>query len=60
MASSLCRRLFSKHLKWLTSLINLHCNRVDVKEIGISLIDSAQDRDYWSALVNAALNLCVL
>ena len=22
-------------------------------------VDSAQDRDYWRALVNAALNLCV-
>jgi hypothetical protein len=30
------------------------------KEIGIitrNWIDSAQDRDYWRALVNAALNL---
>ena len=33
---------------------------MDSKEIGIntrSLIDSAQDRDYWRALVNAPLNL---
>ena len=32
------------------------------KEMGISTrnwIDSAQDRDYWGALVNAALNLQV-
>ena len=36
--------------------------RMDLQEIGISagnLIDSAQDRDYWRALVNAALNLRV-
>ena len=33
--------------------------RMDVKEIGISTrswVDSAQDRDYWRALVNAALS----
>ena len=36
--------------------------RKDLKEIGINTIncvDSAQDRDYWKALVNAALNLRV-
>ena len=36
--------------------------RTDLKEIGISrryLVDSAQDRDYWRALVNAVLNLLV-
>jgi len=35
---------------------------MDLKEIGIDMrnwIDSAQDRDYWSALVNAALNFRV-
>jgi hypothetical protein len=34
--------------------------RIDLKEIGINMrnwIDSAQDKDYWRALVNAALNL---
>ena len=33
---------------------------MDLDEIGINAenwIDSAQDRDYWRALVNAALNL---
>ena len=33
---------------------------MDLKEIGVNtrnLVDSAQDRDYWRALVNAALNL---
>ena len=33
---------------------------MNLKEIGINtryLVDSAQDRDYWRALVNAALNL---
>ena len=36
--------------------------RMDVKEIGINTrnwADLAQDRDYWRALVNAALNLWV-
>ena len=36
--------------------------RKDLKEIGVSersWIDSAQDTDYWRALVNAALNLRV-
>ena len=34
--------------------------RMDLKEIGINRrnwVVSAQDRDYWRALVNAALNL---
>ena len=33
--------------------------RMDLKEISINtknLVDLAQDRDYWRALVNAALN----
>ena len=36
--------------------------RMDFEEIGTNLgnwVDSAQDRDYWRALVNAALNLRV-
>ena len=36
--------------------------RIDLKEMGVNSrnwIDSAQDRDYWRALVNAALNLQV-
>jgi len=36
--------------------------RMDLKEIGINrrnLVDSAQGRDYWRALVNATLNLQV-
>ena len=35
---------------------------VDLKEIGINVrnwFDLARDRDYWRALVNAALNLWV-
>ena len=35
---------------------------MDLKEIGINTrnwVDSAQDRDYWRTLVNAALNLRV-
>ena len=34
----------------------------DLEEIGVNAgnwVDSAQDRDYWEALVNAALNLQV-
>ena len=37
--------------------------RMDLKEIGINTrnwVDSAQDMDYWRALVNAALNLIAL
>ena len=36
--------------------------RMDLEEIGINTgnwVNSAQDRDYWKALVNAALNLRV-
>ena len=36
--------------------------RTDLEEIGISArnwVDLAQDRNYWRALVNAALNLWV-
>ena len=36
--------------------------RMDLKEIGIDTrnwVDSAQDRDYWRALVNSALDLRV-
>ena len=36
--------------------------RMDLEEIGINTghwVDSAQDRNYWRALVNAALNLRV-
>ena len=36
--------------------------RIDLKEIGINTrnwVNSAQDRDYWRFLVNAALNLWV-
>ena len=37
--------------------------RMDLEEIGNNaenFVDSAQDRDYWRALMNAALNLRVL
>ena len=36
--------------------------RIDLKEIGINTrnwVDSAQDRGYWRAVVNAALNFVV-
>ena len=34
--------------------------RMDLKQIGVNMrnwVDSAQDRDFWRALANAALNL---
>ena len=37
--------------------------RMDLKEIGMNAgnwVGSPQDRDYWRALVNAALNLRVM
>ena len=37
--------------------------KMDLQEMGINAgnwVDSAQDRHYWRALVNAALNLWVL
>ena len=33
--------------------------RTDLEEIDINRVDSAQDRNYWRALVNVALNLRV-
>ena len=36
--------------------------RMDLKEIGINTrnwVDSAEDRDYWKALVNSVLNLLI-
>ena len=36
--------------------------RMDLEEIGVNAgnwVDSTQDRNYWRALVNAALNLRV-
>ena len=39
-----------------------HIIRMDLEEIGINagnVVDSAQDRDYWRALLNTVLNLRV-
>ena len=33
--------------------------RMNLKEIGIDWVDSAQDRSYWSAIVNTVLTLRV-
>ena len=49
-------RLIRPKLRWEDNI------RMDIKEIGINTrdwVDLAQDRDYWRALVNAALNLWV-
>ena len=48
--------LFRSRRRWDDSI------RMDLEEIGINAgnrVDSAQDRDYWRAFVNAALNLRV-
>ena len=50
------RRLGRPRRRWEDNI------RMDLEEIGINAgnwVDSAQDRDYWRALVNAALNLRV-
>ena len=50
------RPLGRPRLRWKGNI------RMDLKEIGVntrSWVDSAQDRDYWRSLVNAALNLRV-
>ena len=59
------RRIFGtkrdQNGKW-RRLHNEELIRMDLKEIGINTrnwVDPPQDRDYWRALVNAALNLRV-
>ena len=50
------RPLERPRLRWENNI------RMDLEEIDINTsnwVDSAQDRDYWRALVNAALNLQV-
>ena len=50
------RPLGRTRLRWEDNI------RMDLEEIGINAwdwVDSAQDRDYWRALVNVALNLRV-
>jgi hypothetical protein len=50
------RSLYRPRRRWEDNI------RIDPKEIGIytrNWADSAQDRIYWRALVNAALNLQV-
>ena len=44
------RPLGKPRLRWEENI------RMDPKEIGINTRNWAQDRDYWRALVNAALN----
>ena len=48
------RRLGRPRRRWEENI------RMDLKEISINMrtwVDSAQDKDYWRALVNVALNL---
>jgi len=48
------RLLVSHRRRWEENI------RMDLEEMGINMgnwVDSAQDRDYWRALMNAALNL---
>jgi hypothetical protein len=50
------RSLGTPSPRWVENII------IDLKELGVNAriwIDSAQDRDYWWALVNAALKLGV-
>ena len=50
------RRLGRPRRRWENNI------RMDLEEIAINAgnwVDSAQDRNYWRALVNAALNLRV-
>ena len=50
------RPLLSPRRRWEDNI------RMDLEEMGIdtrNMVDSTQDRDYWRALVNAALNLWV-
>ena len=50
------RPLGRPRLRWEDNI------RMDLEEIGIyagNWVDSAQDRNYWRALVNTALNLRV-
>ena len=50
------RLLGKRRHRWEDDILN------DLKEIGIckkSLVDSAQDMNYWGALINAASNLQV-
>ena len=50
------KRLLGRNRRWEDNI------RMDLEEIGISAgnwVDSALDRNYWRAVVNAALNLQV-
>ena len=47
------RPLTRPRIRWKDNI------RMDLKERVINLVDSFQDRDYWSAYVNEALNLRV-
>ena len=48
------RRLVRPRRRWEDNI------RMDHEEICINWVDSSQDRDYWRALVNAALDLRVV
>ena len=56
----LCKDILKLMITTMIILLKKHL--LHLEEIGISAgnwVDSAQDRNYWRALVNAALNLQV-
>ena len=61
---NIVRVIKSRRLRWAGQVARMEEDniRMDLEEIGINSgnwVDSAQDRDYWRALVNATLNLRV-
>ena len=66
---NIIRVIKSRRLRWAGHVARMEEGRrrednirMDLEEIGVNegnWVDSAQDRNYWRALVNAALNLRV-
>ena len=51
------KRPLGRHTRRLEDNIRMNLEEIDIN--AGNWVDSAQDRDYWRALVNAALNLRV-